>query len=162
MQPIYHVRSTNAQDAMNHVPQDSKHWPHPSLALDESLDIEGVMAATGCTQEDFVDLAAIFLQEQANMTARLERACQAMTTHRHEAGWPEAVEQLRTAAHELTTPFGIVGARMAETYSRHTQLRTRKGSALADPPPTEEDLLTAASGLLGAVNRAAELLRRQP
>lgn len=147
---------------MNHLPHDSNRWPHPSLALDQSLDLEGVAAATGCTEEDFADLAAIFLQEQGNMTARLERAKEAMTAQRGAPGWPEAVEQLRTAAHELTTSFGIIGARLAETYSRHTQLRTRKGSALAEPPPTEEELLTAACGLLGAVNRAADLLRRRP
>lgn len=146
---------------MNSTPQDPHRWPHPSLALDQSLDLAGVMAATGCTEEDFADLTAIFLQEQANMTARLERASKAMTDSRGQPTWPEAVEQLRTAAHELTTSFGIVGARMAETYSRHTQLRTRKGSALADPPPTEEDLLTAATGLLGGVNRAADLLRQR-
>jgi hypothetical protein len=131
------------------------------LALDQSLDVAGVAAATGCTEEDFAELAAIFLQEQGNMTSRLERASKAMAEHRGGPGWPEAVEQLRTAAHELTTSFGIVGARMAETYSRHTQLRTRKGSALADPPPTEDELLTAAGGLLAAVDRAADLLRRQ-
>ena len=146
---------------MTHPAHDPSRWPHPSLALDQSLDMAGVTAATGCTEEDFADLAAIFLQEQGNMTARLERAAQAMAASRGQAAWPDAVEQLRTAAHELTTSFGIVGARMAETYSRHTQLRTRKGSALADPPPTEDDLLTAAAGLLGGVNRAADLLRQR-
>ena len=146
---------------MQHPPQDPSRWPHPSLALDQALDIAGVIAATGCTEEDLVDLAAIFLQEQANMTARLERASQAMAAQRGTASWPEAVEQLRTAAHELTTSFGIVGAKAAESYSRHTQLRTRKGSALSDPPPSECDLLNAATGLLGAVDHVANLLRRQ-
>ena len=146
---------------MNPLSQEAHRWPHPSLALDQALDMAGVIASTGCTEEDFADLAVIFLQEQANMTARLERAVQAMATHRDSPMWPEAVEQLRTAAHELTTSFGIVGAKLAENYSCHTQLRTRKGSALSDPAPTEDELLTAASGLLGAVNRAADLLRQR-
>ena len=71
------------------------------------------------------------------------------------------MEQWRPAANELPTSSGIVGAKLAESYSRHTQLRTRKGSALSDPPPTEDELLTAASGLLGAVDRAADLLRQR-
>ncbi len=146
---------------MTSLPNSPCTWPDPAAALDESLDIAGVTASTGCTEEDFADLAGIFLQEQDNMTARLQRAAQAMTAQRGGgAGWAEAVELLRTAAHELTTSFGIVGARKAEAYSRQTQLRTRKGSAMADPPPTEEQLLMAADGLLGAVNRAADLLRR--
>ena len=137
-------------------------WPNPASALDDTLDLAGVMASTGCTMEDFVELSAIFLQEQANMTGRLDRAVQALSAGGQDSPtWPEAVEQLRTAAHELTTSFGIIGARRAEVYSRHTQLRTRKGSALADPPPSAVDLLAAAQALLGAVNRAAELLRRR-
>lgn len=146
---------------MNPSSPSAPGWPNPASALDDSLDLAGVMASTGCTEEDFVELSAIFLQEQANMTGRLDRAVSALSTGQDNPGWPEAVEQLRTAAHELTTSFGIIGARRAEVYSRHTQLRTRKGSALADPPPCAQDLLTAAQALLGAVNRAAELLRRR-
>ncbi len=145
---------------MNPPPIPHANWPDPTAALDEALDIVGVMSSTGCTEEDFADLAAIFLQEQGNMNARLERAAQALQDSGGGPGWVEAVELLRTAAHELTTSFGIVGARRAEAYSRHTQLRTRKGSALADPAPTQQELCTAASSLQGAVNRAAELLTR--
>jgi hypothetical protein len=137
-------------------------WPNPASALDDTLDLAGVMASTGCTEQDFVELSAIFLQEQANMTGRLNRAVEALSAGGQDSPtWPEAVEQLRTAAHELTTSFGIIGARQAEVFSRHTQLRTRKGSALADPPPSAADLLTAAQALLGAVNRSVELLRRR-
>lgn len=146
---------------MNHPSSAVPHWPDPAEALDEVLDLAGVMASTGCTEEDFVELSAIFLQEQANMTNRLNRAVQALSAGAASPGWADAVEQLRTAAHELTTSFGIVGARKAEAYSRHSQLRTRKGSALADPVPTAEELLTAARALQGAVERAAELLSRR-
>lgn len=146
---------------MTHALQDPHQWPAPLLALDHALDIAGVIANTGCTEEDFADLAEIFLQEQANMSARLERAVQAMQASRGSEGWAQAAEQLRTAAHELSTSFGIIGAKRAEAYARQTQLRTRKGSPLADPPPTEEDLLTAAQALLSAVNCTADLLRQR-
>ena len=134
-------------------------WPDPRVALDNALDLAGVISTTGCTEQDFADLAEIFLQEVGNMTRRLNEAEQSLNRHQDPAQWPQAVEKLRTAAHELTTSFGIVGARCAEAYSRHTQLRTRKSSALAEPPPSPTELLTAASALLGAVNRVADLLR---
>lgn len=146
---------------MNHPSSAVPHWPDPAAALDDTLDRAGVMDSTGCTEDDFVELSAIFLQEQGNMSSRLNRALEALSGGMDSPAWAEAVEQLRTAAHELTTSFGIIGARKAEAYSRHSQLRTRKGSALADPAPTADELLMAARGLLGAVNRSAELLRRQ-
>lgn len=134
-------------------------WPDPLVALDDALDLAGVMSSTGCTEQDFADLSEIFLQEVGNMTRRLNDAEQALNQHHDASQWPAAVEKLRTAAHELTTSFGIVGARCAEAYSRHTQLRTRKSSALAEPPPSPTELLSASSALLGAVNRVADLLR---
>jgi len=146
---------------MHLQPTDPKQWPHPLLALDSSLDVEGVTESTGCNEDDFNDLATVFLQEQANMKARVEQAARAMNAHRGTPHWPEAVELLRTAAHELTTSFGIVGARRAESFSRHTQLRARKGSALADPPPGDGDLLAAAGALMDAIGRVGELLRQR-
>ena len=145
---------------MSASPTPPHHWPDPRSALDDTLDVAGVMAATGCTAEDLAELTTIFIQEQPSMTARLSRALSALQSQRGQPGWEDAVEQLRTAAHELTTSFGIVGARHAEGYARHTQLRIRKSSALSHPAPSEDDLLTAAAALLGSVDRVAALLKR--
>lgn len=149
-------------------------WPDPAAALDPSLDSAGVIAATGCSPEDLGELSAIFRQETGNMLQRLEVAEQALLAS--EPGspeWPQATEKLRTAAHELTTSFGIVGARGAETYSRTTQLRLRKSLTAspsatasaapvtgtpAEAPPTADELRTAAAALQAAVRRVAQLL----
>ena len=138
-------------------------WPDPRAALDAALDVDGVIAGTGCTAEDLTDLNAIFLQEVSNMAGRLAQASAALEgSQPGAAAWPEAMEHLRTAAHELTTSFGIVGARCAEAYSRSTQLKLRKARTQEEPPPTAEDLRTAAQALLGAVHRVESLIRQQP
>ncbi len=120
------------------------------------------MASTGCTAEDLVDLKAIFLQEQANMTARLAAASQALD-HTDPASdeWPAAVEALRTAAHELTTSFGILGARCAEHYARETQKRLRRSAAVPQTEvPTAEQTRTCSRALDQAVKRVAALIQR--
>lgn len=121
------------------------------------------MASTGCTVEDLVDLNGIFLQEVGNMAGRLNEAVAALKGSRpSEAEWPAATEKLRTAAHELTTSFGIVGAKRAEAYARTTQLRLKKSLGADEAPPTADDLRTAAQALVGAVHRVESLIRQQP
>lgn len=138
-------------------------WPDPAGALDDALDVAAVIAATGCSPEDLKDLGGIFLQETDNMLQRLEQARQALTAQEDSPDWPAATERLRTAAHELTTSFGIVGAKRAEGYSRVTQTRLRKRSAQTpapvEPPPSAQDLRTAAQALQAAVQRVASLLQ---
>ena len=141
----------------------SPQWPDRRAALDEALDVPGVLASTGCTAEDLADLNQIFLQEVGNMVKRLEQAQSALEGAMPGAAlWPQACEKLRTAAHELTTSFGIVGAKRAETYSRATQLKLRKSAPAEEALPTAEDLRTAAQALLEAVRRVESLIRQQP
>lgn len=138
-------------------------WPEISAALDEQLDSSGVIAQTGCTAEDLIDLAQIFLQEVDNMRRRLQKAADGLAVSQPGTeDWPLATEALRTAAHELTTSFGILGARRAEAYARHTQLRLRKAQAGGEPPPTAPELRQAVQALLGAVHRVEGLIRRTP
>ena len=145
---------------MNTTTTTSGTWPDPAGCHDDRLDVAGVMATTGCTPEDLADLADIFLQETPNMLRRLDEASQALTCDPASPQWPEAVEKLRTAAHELTTSFGIVGAKQAEAYSRHTQLCLRRSASQPAPLPSPEDTRTAAAALHGAVQRVGQLLKR--
>jgi hypothetical protein len=136
------------------------HWPSASIALDEMLDIESVKAQTGCNDEDYHELCAVFSHEGNNMILRLKEAEKALLEARDSYAISDAADLLYASAHELSASFGIIGARAAEAYARETQVRVRYKSnrSIHQRIPPQNDLLTATRTLIASIESCLNLL----
>ena len=132
-------------------------WPDVSSALDAALDKAGVFEQTGCTEEDFADLGAVFEAESANALTRLAEAKAAIQAQGAVDldTLATTAHNLRTAAHELVTSFGVIGARGAAAYARATEQRIKH----RQPGTTAAQLVQAADALAAAVKHVNGLLR---